>query len=84
MREQERIISFTPGIEATVRRAQRMANLKGEPYGVWEHVGLYGHPSGDIRGQHTFKILAFSRPDPEDVYALVACVDPEPSSDSAV
>lgn len=79
MREQERIISLTPGIDDAIKRAQRQANHTNEPYGVWEHVGLYGHQSGDISARHTFKTQAFSRPDPENMWALVACVDPEPA-----
>ena len=71
------IISLTPGIKEAIARAQRMANDKNEAQGVWEHVGCYGYPSGDIPARHTFKVIALSKPDPDTkVWALVATADP--------
>ena len=61
-----------------VAAAQRLANRSAEPWGVWEHVGDYGRPSGDIAARHTFLLRRLSTPDPASDYALVACVDPEP------
>lgn len=70
------IISLTPGIEDAKARAQRLANERNEAHGVWEHVGLYGLPSGDIPARHTFKVEPFSKPEPGAEWALVACADP--------
>jgi len=71
------IISLTPGRADAITRAQRQANEYRESYGVWEHVGLYGQLGGDIPRRNVFKTHALSRPDPPDVWALIACVDPE-------
>ncbi len=78
MREHDLIISLTPGMNDAIQRAQRQANASKEPFGVWEHVGLYGYPGGDIPARHTFKTQAFSQSDPGNIWALVACVDPDP------
>jgi hypothetical protein len=63
--------------EAAMARAQQQANAKREAFGVWEHVGQYGLPAGDLAARHTFTTRPFSKPDPADDWALVACVDPE-------
>lgn len=65
---------------AVLQFAQRQANKHNEPYGVWEHVGDYGKPSGDIAARHTFKAQALSRPDPDDQWAMLAIVDPMESN----
>jgi hypothetical protein len=75
-----RIISWTPGKDESIWRAQQQANRLGESYGVWEHVGLYGQIEGDIEARHTFKTQPLGKPDPPEVWALVACVDPEVKS----
>lgn len=62
---------------AHVALAQKRANATREQYGVWEHVGLYGHMHGDVPARHTFRAHAMSRPDPDITWALVAIVDPE-------
>ena len=71
------IISFTPGLDAALARARRLATDRQEAMGVWEHVGLYGQLGGDTPSTHAFKVQPLARPDPPDVWALVACVDPE-------
>ena len=72
------IISFTPGLKEAHARAQRLANDKQDAQGVWEHVGRYGYPEGDIPARHSFKVQSLNRPDPDTKeWALVACVDPE-------
>jgi hypothetical protein len=63
--------------DAAAQRAQQLANSHHEAYGVWEHVGLYGHPWGDIEARHTFRVQSFNRVDPDSAWALVVCVDPE-------
>lgn len=63
--------------DAVLQFAQRQANKTREAFGVWEHVGQYGHAWGDIPARHTFKAQSFNRPDPDASWALVACVDPE-------
>ena len=70
-------MAFAPGIEAAQARAQRLANEKQDAQGVWEHVGCYGRPEGDIEARHTFKVQSLNKPDPPAEWALVACVDPE-------
>lgn len=71
------IISLTPGLTEAVNRAQRIANETGNAHGVWEHVGSYGLPTGDVPARHTFRVVSFNRPDMPNDWALVACVDPE-------
>ena len=73
------IISLTPGKTDAIARAQRQANEHREPYGVWEHVGLYGQLGGDTPRRNALKTQPLSRPDPSDDWALIACVDPEGS-----
>jgi hypothetical protein len=72
------IISLTPGKDDAIARAQRQANETVKTHGVWEHVGLYGGVHGDIPARHVFKTQPFDKPDPPDVWALIAAVDPEP------
>jgi hypothetical protein len=74
------IISLTPGKEDAIKRAQRQANETKQAHGVWEHVGLYGRPEGDVAARHVFKTQSFDKPDPPEEWALVAAVDPEEQS----
>lgn len=67
--------------EMATRRAQLKANETGEAWGVWQHVGLYGHRDGDIAATHDFKAQSLNRPDPPDTWALVSCVDPDQPKD---
>jgi hypothetical protein len=70
-------IALNPTQADAVQYAQRLADTKREPYGVWEHVGLYGQLGGDEPARHSFKVRALSQADPSNAWALVACVDPE-------
>ena len=72
----ERDMSYPFGRESVEAFAKRQAAKHGEPYGIWEHVGLYGQPTGDIEARHTFKAVALSKPDPSGEWALVSTVDP--------
>ena len=55
---------------------QKRADSLKEPVGIYEHVGDYGRPGGDIPGLHVYKVVPFSRPDPPREWALIACADP--------
>lgn len=57
--------------------AQKLADNSQTPYGVWEHVGVYGRPNGDLLAQHTFMVRDLRRPDPHPCWALVECADPK-------
>lgn len=59
------------------QQAQERANKTGKPMGVWEHVGDYGKPSGDIPARHTFSVRPLDAKDPDPDWALVATADPE-------
>lgn len=71
------LLRFPFSMEEAVRRAQLLANEKETAHGVWEHVGRYGDPSGDIPARHTFKVQSLNRPDPDSAWALVATCDPD-------
>jgi hypothetical protein len=73
----EQRMTLPASLEDMVKLAQRRANDTKEAHGVWEHVGLYGYASGDIPARHTFRTQSFNRPEPDNAWALVACVDPE-------
>lgn len=59
---------------------QQRADSLGEPVGIYEHVGDYGRPEGDIPGRHDYKVVQFSRPDPASEWALIASADPAPKA----
>lgn len=71
------LLRFPFKIEEALQRAQRLANDKHDAHGVWEHVGSFGYPSGDIPARHTFKVQSLNKPDPTDDWVLVATCDPE-------
>jgi hypothetical protein len=61
--------------------AQRRANATRERFEVFEHVGDYGRPGGDIEAQHTYRVVrAGIEKDSlveRGVWALVAIAEPE-------
>jgi hypothetical protein len=65
------------GKQVAMQSAQRRANLEKRPFGVWEHVGLYGKPEGDTPARHSFRVQPLEFQDPPDDWTMVAAVDPE-------
>lgn len=66
----------TQGRAGAETRARKLADTHQTPMGIWEHVGDYGDPSGDIPARGTFTVRPLSRPDPGREWALIATVDP--------
>jgi hypothetical protein len=62
--------------ETAMDRAQRRADHEGEKFEVWEHVGDYGRPGGDIPARHTFRVLPFES-EPGDGWAMIAIAEPK-------
>lgn len=69
----------TQGRAGAFTRAQKLATMRQCPMGVWEHVGSYGHPSGDVPARGTYTVRPLDSHDPGAVWALVGTVDPEPT-----
>lgn len=56
-------------------RAQRKANETRTKHEVWEHVGDYGRPTGDIPARHVYRVLP-SGAEPGDGWAMIAIAEP--------
>lgn len=61
--------------------AQARANSTGRDLEVWEHVGDYGNPTGDIPARHTFTIQLTQVDKPND-WAMIAIVRPETAKET--
>lgn len=71
-------LPFGQSKEAAYELAQKRANATRKPFGVWEHVGDYGRPGGDIPARHTYMVRPLDQPDPVRDWALIGTADPEP------
>lgn len=68
---------FGPNKEQAFQLAQLRANSTSKPCGVWEHVGDYGRPGGDIEARHTFSVRSLDLPDLPRDWALIGTADPD-------
>lgn len=64
-------------LEQAMQTAQACANRSAKPMGIWEHVGDFGHPAGDIPARGSFMVRALDLHDPPRGWALVGTADPE-------
>lgn len=63
-------------------KAQALADRIQRAVDVYQHVGLYGQPGGDIEARHHFR-LRWGKTTLGDDFALVAIAHPRPLTNPA-
>lgn len=59
-----------------LKLAQELADLRRRTYEVYEHVGHYGRPGGDIEATHEYRVVPGDRDTGRLTWALVAVIEP--------
>lgn len=57
--------------------AQQRANDTRRRFDVYEHVGDYGRPGGDIEATHDYMVRSSTLPPPASTWAFIATADPQ-------